>query len=137
MGLGHRPRTGLAMPDVVRRLAERRAAQLVVAASAGDQELTHSQVILSASHDRERADVLLQSRWPYILCLERQNPVRPTTLIQALEPRCQLPSMTLNRTQRLLIRNVCFAVMIIHSDYFPQSLTRLVMEGLLYLQEAA
>ena len=41
-GLGHQPRTGLAMPDVVRRLVERRAAQLVVAAAAGDQEMTHT-----------------------------------------------------------------------------------------------
>jgi hypothetical protein len=33
-GLGHQPRTCLAMPDVVRRLVEHRAAQLVVATAA-------------------------------------------------------------------------------------------------------
>jgi hypothetical protein len=32
-GLGHQPRIGLAMPDVVWRLVERRAPQLVMAAS--------------------------------------------------------------------------------------------------------
>jgi hypothetical protein len=41
-GGGNGPRTpatpGVAMPDVVRRLVERRAAQLVVAAAAGDQD---------------------------------------------------------------------------------------------------
>jgi hypothetical protein len=36
-GLRHQPRTGLAMTDVVRRLVERRAAQFVTVASAGDQ----------------------------------------------------------------------------------------------------
>ena len=41
-GLGHQPRTCLAMPDVGRRLVERRAPQLVMAASAGDQEMTHA-----------------------------------------------------------------------------------------------
>lgn len=30
------------MPDVVRRLVERRAAQLVVAVAAGDQKMTHA-----------------------------------------------------------------------------------------------
>jgi hypothetical protein len=30
------------MPDVVRRLVERRAPQLIMAASAGDQEVTHA-----------------------------------------------------------------------------------------------
>ena len=51
-GLGHQPRTGLAMPDVVRRFVERRAAQLVVAAAAGDQEMTHT---LGASAAAPRA----------------------------------------------------------------------------------
>ena len=36
------PRTNLAMPDVVWRLVERRTPQLVMAASAGDQEMTHA-----------------------------------------------------------------------------------------------
>ena len=41
-GQYHPRRTGLAMPDVVRRLVERRAPQLVMAASAADQQMTHA-----------------------------------------------------------------------------------------------
>ena len=61
-GLGHQPRTGLAMPDVVRRLLERRAAQLVVAAAAGDQKITHAPALRGAS----RAGVQMQGFHPTV-----------------------------------------------------------------------
>lgn len=44
------------MPDVVRRLVERRAAQLVVAVAAGDQKMTHARPSAAAS----RAGVQMQ-----------------------------------------------------------------------------
>ncbi len=54
-GPGHQPRTCLVMPEVVRRLVERRAAQPVVAAGAGVQEMTHA-LALRGDFPRWRAD---------------------------------------------------------------------------------
>ena len=49
---GHRPISPATdrpeIPHVVRRLVERRGAQLVMAASAGDQEVTHATALLLA-----------------------------------------------------------------------------------------
>ena len=61
-GLGHQPRTGLAMPDVVRRLVKRRAAQLVVATAAGDQEMTQAPALCGCF----RAGVQMQSFHPTV-----------------------------------------------------------------------
>ena len=41
-GLGHQPRTGLAMPDVVRRLVERGLPELIMAGAAGDPDVAHA-----------------------------------------------------------------------------------------------
>jgi hypothetical protein len=48
------------MPDVVRRLVERRAAQLVVRAAAGGQEMTHAPA-LRGGFPRWRAEARLPS----------------------------------------------------------------------------